>query len=142
MAQKQPYFKPLSQEAIGFLPQATKKVNKNGIFEHCEIFYFGAHLKGVNSFIDIKYNKIYSDSQGNKLDVIPMQKSVFVKDVAEFGLVEYDELGNPILETYEKVNDENLEATRWGMLLGSQVYPALVYKVNEVEGYPHETPVE
>ena len=138
MTKKQPYFKDLSTDAIGFLPQSTKKIDKNGIIEQCKIISFKANFKGIHSTIDIEVQKEYFDNKGNKLETVVSSKIISVKDMPEMGLIEYDEAGLPIMETYEKTSDENLEATRWGQLLGGHVYPGLVYKVNEHEGYPQD----
>jgi hypothetical protein len=138
---KVPYTMPLSENAIGLPLLETELIEKNGLFEKCTIQSFTANYFGIYSTVTISYKKQYFDNKGALVDVEVKTKSATVKDLPETGLVDYDEKGNPLMETYVKQKDENLELTRWFQLLGGQINPALTFFINQTEGYPQQTPV-
>lgn len=136
---KQQYQIAPSEAGIGIPPARTLDVLKNGYYERCTVKSFTPEFAGRNGGILITYLKEILDKNKNTIpEIKPIEKSILIKDKGAIGLVDIDEKGFPILDTFEETTPEDLELTRWYNALAPEVVPGLIYAINENEGYPQQ----
>lgn len=124
---------PLSENATGIRSAETLSYNVNGITEKCENISF--EVRPLSNHIIVKYNKVYFNSNGDRLDVKPIEKKIIVKDEPEEGTIQIDEQLNEVEGSYVKTKDEALNVTDWDNQLGSVMIPSLIDFVSKEEGY-------